>query len=230
MARCGLVILPIVCSGCASSQQARKVKPSGFLGNYGDFVKGGRKEPRLIYHGTDSLSGYHSIRLDPVQVYLTEKSRLRKLKKEDFQILLNYFDATLRRGLATAYPLTDQTGPGVLRMRIALTKAKASIPVFDLLSNVVPYSLAAPAVQEVLTGTPPSVGKVQMELELHDAQSGKCLEVAVDARVGTKVSRGKFDKRDDVKSSFDLWAEQAARRMAKARREADPAVSQREMK
>ena len=46
----------------------------------------------------------------------------------------------------------------------------------------------------------------QVEMEFLDAATGERLAAAIDRRVGGKSLKGKFDKWDDAKDSFDYWA------------------------
>src|SRR5512132_3001398 len=68
----------LVLAGCVSSSHARKVTPSGFLGDSASLLKkGGKDDVLLVYHNekTDWAS-YDKIILDPVTIWGRENSKL----------------------------------------------------------------------------------------------------------------------------------------------------------
>ena len=205
----GLLLLVALGASCATTYQTRSAKTSGFLGDYSQLRKGRGPEPLLIYRNPAAdVRAYDKILIDPIVGYMGEGSRLNKLSKEDRQALLDYFHATLREQLGQDYPIVDRPGPGVLRLRIALTDARGTKPVLDTLSTVVPVGLAISALERAALGKTLTTGSVRIEAEALDGETGVRLAALVDERVGAKIT-GRFDKWSkwqDARDAFDYWA------------------------
>ncbi len=205
----GLVLLLALGVSCSTTYQARRAKPSGFLGDYSQLRPGEGTEPLLVYFNPAAdVRAYDRILIDPVVGYLGQGSRLNRLSPADRQSLLNYFHATLREQLGQDYELVDRPGTRTLRLRIALTDARGAKPVADTLSTVVPVGLAISALERVALGKTLAAGSVLVEVEALDAQTGERLAAMVDERVGAKVT-GRFDKWSkwqDARDAFDYWS------------------------
>ena len=130
-----------------------------------------------------------------------------------------YLDASLRQQLKKDYSLVSRPGPGVMRLRVALTEAKGSKVVLDTLSTVMPYTLALSVIKRASVGSHTSVGSARVEMEMLDAQTETRLIAAVDERAGKKVT-GKFDKWEkwqDAQDAYDYWSGQLRTRLAELR-------------
>ena len=209
----GVVLL----SGCSSTYQQRSVKGSGFLSNYSQLKDRGGDTAMLSYINPKvNFRAYNKIMLDPVRAYVSGKdSSIAKLPKEKQQHLLNYFDAALREQLKKDYALVNQPGPGVLRVRVAITEAEGSSVVLDTVSSVIPIGLALSCVKAIATGEHLSVGSIGAECEGLDSMTNQRLFAAVDARVGRKYTFkfDKFSKWHAPEDACDFWAEQLHERL-----------------
>jgi hypothetical protein len=215
------IMVGVLAGGCASTYQKRSVEGSGFLTDYSQLKDRGGDTAMLSYiaPGVD-FREYNKIMIDPIRAYAKDKdSGMAKMSKENQQHLLNYFDAALREQLKTDYILVSQPGPGVLRLRIAVTEAKSSKVVLDTVSSVIPFGAAASAAKAVVTGKHLSVGEIGAECEGVDSLTGKRLFAAVDARVGRKwtLKFDKFNKWHTAQDAMDFWAEQLQARLDVAR-------------
>ena len=207
----------LLLSGCASTYQKRSVTGSGFLKDYSQLKDRGGDTMMLSYIDPKAnFRVYSKIMLDPVRAYASSKdSSMATMSKEDQQRLLNYFDAALRENLKKDFTLVSQPGPGVMRVRVAITEAKGSLVVLDTVSSVVPIGLALSSVKAIATSKHLSVGEIGAEGEGLDSVTGKRLFAAVDARVGRKYT-GKFDKFSKwhtAEDAIDFWAEQLRERL-----------------
>jgi hypothetical protein len=207
--------------GCTSTYQNRSVSGSGFLSDYSQLKDRGGDTAMLSYvDPTADFRLYDKIMIDPIRAYAKDKdSSMAKMSKEDQQGLLNYFDATLREQLKSNYTLVSQSGPGVLRLRVAITEAKGSKVVMDTMSSVMPPAIVLGAAKKIITGSNLAVGSIGAECEGVDSLTGKRLFAAVDARAGRKYT-GKFDKFSKwhaANDAMDFWAEQLRARLASER-------------
>ena len=214
------VLGPLVLASCTPTYQTRSVKPSGFLGDYTEFKKGKDDQTLVVYvNPAAKWKQYDKIMIDPITIYAAKKSDLKKMSTKDRQALVDYLAAALRKELAKAYTIVDTSGPGVLRLRAAMTEAEGSMVVLDTVSSVVPIGVAVSAGKRIIFGTHTGVGLARVEAEFVDSVTNTRLLGAVDERAGRKYT-GKFDKWkkwQDVKDAFDHWAARARIRLVELR-------------
>lgn len=208
-------------AGCKSTRQARSVEESGFLGDYSQLKKGKSGQAKLLYIAPDVDWGkYTKIYIAPVQLWKGDEtnSPLGELSKEDQQMLVSYFYTSLHNEMQKSYTLVEKPGPDTLVLRAAVTEAKKSGPVRNLLTSLVPFGIAANLLKTAAFGKGIGVGDVQVEGELLDGVTNQRLMAGVDRRVGTKALRTKFDGSwGDVKLAFDYWAETLEARLTELR-------------
>lgn len=216
----GMVLAAGLVGGCTSTYQAREATRSGFLGNYSQLRPGQGDEALLVYvNPRANFKAYNKIMLDPVRVYAAKDSALGKLPRADLQRLVNYLDATMREHLKTDYIIVNQAGPGVMRLRVAITEARGAKVVMDTISTLMPIGLAVSEVKNIATGSHTAVGSAGVECEALDGVNNARLFAAVDERVGRKIT-GKLDKFDTWRTAndaFDYWAERLQMRLKEER-------------
>jgi hypothetical protein len=194
-------------------------KESGFLdGNYSLLRKGEKKEAAYLYiDKTADWAKYTKVYIKPIELWHSEDkdSPLGKLSEENQKLLVDYFHHALVSQLGLELKVVDQPGPDTLVVHAAITDAKKSKPVADLITSVYAPLRVISFAKRLATGTDIAVGKVQVEGEFTDGETGKLIAAAVDARVGTKALRSKFGGTwGDVKLAFDWWAQRTAVRLA----------------
>jgi hypothetical protein len=216
----------ILVGGCAT-HQGRVPMKSGFLGDYSQLHEGTDDQPQLMYvkSGVD-FHAYDKIILDPIQIYCEPgKSWLSGTPMEEMQVLVDYFDAAIRKSLGDDITFVDTPGPNVLRLRLALTEAKGGSVARDIASSVIPISLAISTMKRVIANAATGVGEAAVEGEILDSVTGERLAAGVDKRIGEKFT-GHFDKFDRwraPKAAFDYWAMRMKFRLVKAQGRPTPA-------
>jgi hypothetical protein len=215
-----VVSLMLPLGGCGKTHQAPKIQTSGFLNDYSQLEKGGKGEAQLIYlHPDIDLKDYDRILMEPVRVYVRPDTKLSQLRQLDIQDIINYLDSALREQLKGEYQLVDRPGPGVMRMRVAITEAEGGMVVLDTISSVTPIGLAINGIKRIATGTYAFTGQMGIEVEFLDSQTDTRLVAAVDRRAGEKIS-GEFDKFNKwraVQGACDYWAVKLRHRLAETR-------------
>lgn len=212
-------------TACSSTHQARSVTESGFLKDYSRLTPGTGDEAKLRY--IDPVANwtlYNKVYIEPVTLWHSDDpdSKLGKLDQEDQQLLVDYFYLALSNSLSKDFRIVDHAGPGVLVVHAAVTEARKSRPVSNLVSSVFPIGMGLSLVKRVIFGTGLGVGECQVEAEILDGQSGWILAEAVDRRAGTKVLRTKFDGSfGDIKLCMDYWSQRLAFKLEQLR--ANPA-------
>jgi hypothetical protein len=200
--------------GCASTKQVPTVEPSGFLVDYSELRPGKGGQSLLVSFDPDAnFAAYTSVLIDPVTVWMRPGSDLAALPQEDLQRLSHQLRAALREQLGLEFELVEQPGPGVLRVRSAITEVRKSRVVLDMVSSLPPLRILT-GVGALATGTHAFVGGAAIEVEIQDAESGKRLIAAVDERAGRRVLMGETSAWADVESSFQYWAEVMRERLA----------------
>jgi hypothetical protein len=206
-------------TGCSTTRQMRQSESdqSGFLGDYSMLQEGKGKEANYLYiDPSANWAGYTKVYIKPIELWHSDDpdSPLGKLSPDSQQMLVDLFNTALANSLAKDFQIVDQPGPGVLVIHGAITEAKKSRPVINLVSSVYLPLKVISVGKRLITGTDIAVGSIQVEAEFTDGETGKRVAAAMDARAGTKALRSKFDGTwGDVKNSFDWWAQRADARL-----------------
>jgi hypothetical protein len=190
---------------------------SGFLGDYSLLHKGKGKEANYLYLNTNAnWKAYSKVYIEGVDLWKSDEpdSPFGKMSKENQQLLVNYYHTALVDGFEKDFQIVDHAGPDTIVVHGAVTEARKSKPVLNLISSVVPMGIALSYTKQLITGTGTGVGFVMVEAKFTDGQTGQILAEAVDARAGTKALRTKFNSTwGDVKLAFDWWSQRLAVRM-----------------
>lgn len=212
-----LLALSLGVTACATTRQSRgSGSESGFLGDYSDLQKGKGDEAQLRYIDDSAhWSEYNAIQIDSVTLWRDAKTE--DVSAEDQQRLTDYLYKALNDQLSKDYRMAEGPGPGVLRLRAAITEAKGSKVVMDTITSIVPQLRLATTIVGMAAGTSVLVGKAGVEGELTDSVSGRRLAAFVDERQGTKALRGGIKKWSDVERAFDYWAQRLRERLAELR-------------
>ena len=199
--------------GCRS-----KVKQSGFLEDYPTLEKGprGGVDLRYLKEGVD-FKKYDKIMMDQVVFYFSKDSQYKGMNSDELNQLSEAFHKAMVKELQDAYPFVQEPGPGVVRMRPAITEVKASKPVLNTITTVIPVGLALSIVKKGVTGTHTFVGEASMEAEFLDAETNDRIAVAIDKRSGPKykVVKG-MSKWGHAEDAFNYWAKRLRKFMDEA--------------
>ena len=213
-----VVCIALVAGACAPTIQTGKVKPSGFLGDYSQLRKGDRGEAQLVYINPNAKwASYTKVLIEPVTVWRSADATPSKAETASRQQLANYLHATLAKQLEDGFTVVAKPGPGVLRIRVAITEARGATVALDTISTFLVYGRVASEVGHVLTGGYAFVGKAALEAEILDSTTGQRLAAAVDERSGRKSAAGVFSKWSDVTEAYDYWAKRLNDRLVQER-------------
>jgi hypothetical protein len=215
----GLVALLVGAGACATTSRARGVEETGFLGpDYALLTPGDKGQAQMIYQrpGVDWAS-YENVLLDPVTLWRNPNSTQKALPSRDAQLLTDYFYGVIRDALEKqGISLVTLPGPHTLRAKVAITQAKESHVVLDVVSTVVPSAHAAASLTGLITGKPAFVGEAQVEAKATDSETGELLEAGIDHRVGGKaLTSSEFSSWGDVERMMRLWADHGAYNLCK---------------
>ena len=151
---------------------------------------------------------YKKVQLDPVTVWMSQKdSQLKDVSVEDRQRLAALLWSKMDESLRKDYEMTNQPGPDVMRVQVAITEANSSNPVLDLVTSVyLPAKLLA-GTKSLATGVAAFAGSASGEMRVTDSATGTILFEAVDRRGGTKNVMGSWSSWNDAEEAYRYWAE-----------------------
>ena len=183
----------LVLGGCGTPMPAH----SGFLGDYPRM----RPSPRISgawgwWHPRKRISDYLKIMIDPVTVFLHPQAQSRGVNPDELKELADYFRYQMVSRILSSgkYEIVHAAGPGVLRIRAAITDVQPS----KVLLNVTP----------VLGATGVGVGGASMEAECLDTESGERILAVIATRKGDpfEVQEGS-SKWGDTQAVLREWAQ-----------------------
>ncbi len=210
-------------AACVSTNQARSVKPSGFLGDSAALLKkGGKDDALLVYRKKDTdWKAYHEILLDPITIWGVESSTLPKDQLADFQRLVDQFYAMLRDKLSKDYKITDTPSAGAMRLQIAIIDGERANVTLKVAKTIAPYAGYADTIWTFATGKPAFAGEVSIEYMVKDSESQDLLEAGADRRVGgNQIGKSTLNSWGDVQNSLIFWSDEAVYRLCLNRGEA----------
>jgi hypothetical protein len=183
--------------------------PSGFLGSDYSLLtppaEGTDQKAMLRYVNPNvNWSSYTQIMIAPVTFWAADDS---KVSAADQQALCNYAYNEFNKVLHKNFLITNQPGPGVIKLSVALTDATSAVPGLRSISVVVPQARVLSALKMLATGSYAFVGSAQGALKLNDSVSGQLLAAAVDKRLGgTSVKNIDVFKWGDAENAINYWA------------------------
>lgn len=205
------VCLWVAAWGAAASQFG-DYEPKGFLSDYSSLAPEGDDSKAFLHvDETADFSGYNKVLIDRIQVFLKDDASYKGLDPAELKELVDYFHSAIAEALSDKYPLVDEVGPDVLRLRIAITDLIPNKPEASVVSLVVPFIWAAEAgagtIEEGEVGSTPYTGEATIELEALDSITSKQLAAYIETRVGSKYSWHKGLDRGvrDYVGAYSTW-------------------------
>ena len=202
----------------SADKLTQKEQYSGFLKDYSQLKeeKDADGKPVMRYISKKLTSGgYHQVMIDRVDFYPAPRPDENVDSATLYQIR-DYLDKALREKIGAKTAIVDQAGPGVARMRVAIT-AVASETAALKGYQYVPFALIVQGAKTA-AGTRAKEAQLYAEMEIIDSQSGERIGAVVKKGIGTEVKEakegaGKGEKKvtiDNLKPVLDNWAKLAA--------------------
>jgi hypothetical protein len=199
----------LVAAACAPTHRERPMEMSGFLDDYSLLREGGPDEVGLVYRDPDARwTSYRKVLLEPVTLWRSGRRSLASVPEKDLLRLVSYFQATVRKRLGDGFALVDRPGAGVMRIRLAITQARASDPVLDIVTahgdgRDTGGGSLDPEMRRFLADA-------TIEGDIRDAESGRLLAEGVERR---RPDRPAFETWADVERALDFWADRVCSRL-----------------
>ena len=194
-----LILCGALLSGCQS-----KTAHSGFLGDYSELRPSSEYKGTSEYKNPDlALADYDKFMIDPILVHFAPNAKGTAMDPAKVKKVTDYAGEQLREALSKRYQVVSAPGPGVLRLRIALTDIKKTIPAMNILP------------QTKLSGV--GVGGASMEAEALDSQSGeRVLAVVASGKGSFFAYKAGLESLGNAKEVIRKWAERFVERLDKA--------------
>jgi hypothetical protein len=212
---------------------------SGFLSDYG------RLKPAPWGDGIEcwrdpnlDAKKYDKVLISRMTVML-KPDQQQGIDPTDLKTLTDYFHDSLVKALKPQMQVINESGPGVVVLRIALTNLVPTKVSESVTGTVVPYAFIAEAGSGVATGRPagstPYLGETGMEMQFRDGASGAVLGECRDTEIGRKYAAdieagaagtaqtwasgylNSFQSWSYARNAFDKWSALTAKRFAELR-------------
>jgi hypothetical protein len=187
-----------------------KMPQSGFLQDYSllkpkDSMK---KADWLYINENANFSAYDKILMDDVVFFLSEEAEYKGIEVKDLNELGEAFQKATIMNLSGVYEFADKPGPGVMRIRMAVTELVPNKSVAGTVTTIIPIGLALSTAKKAVTGSHIGMGEVTFEGEMIDSQSGEILGAVIDSETGKKYKVAKsVSKWGHAVDIFNGWAQ-----------------------
>ena len=187
-------------------QRRGEAEHAGFLKDYSQLQPQEGYQAKEVYVNPQAAwSSYNAVYVDSVTMWVNDPSTAPSA--EDQQMLTDMLYKALSDKVGEKFTLADRPGPGVIRVRAALTQAKGARVALNAITTVIPQLRVVSTLGGVAADTAALVGSASVEAELVDAVTNERLAAAIDAVAGTKSLLRAFSKWADVQNACDKWAE-----------------------
>ena len=211
-------VLTLSCAlgaGCSKAE----VKYSGFLDGYDLLQPAPSGGVAMSYRkqGVD-FSKYNQIMLDPILVWYSAGADYKGISPDDLKAMTDYFRQAIIKAVGDAYPVVEKPGPGVLRVRIAITDLQPTKPALNTITSLTPAGLVLGTGAGAAGYVPPGVGEAGIEAEFLDSATNQQVAIFVDRKVGKKydIVQGTTTW-GQIQGAFDEWAKLFRQRLDEAR-------------
>jgi hypothetical protein len=183
---------------------------SGFLDDYSRLRLGDSGDLPFVYRNPKAnWTGYDAVLIEPVALWRSGKHALDPIPEADLLHLVAHFEHAVRARLGKGFRVVREPGPRTLRLRLAITEARATDPVVDVMT-------ATPEDDKPVTGAlspelAAFIDAAAIEGEVRDAVSGDILAQGIDSR--QKGARTKIATWEGLDRALAFWADQACSRL-----------------
>jgi len=219
----------------ASEATVANVRRVGFLTDYSRLKPMPGGGGLLCWRSTGvDWKQYTKVMFERIQVYLKPGSS-QSVDPTDLKMLIDYFHSDLVKAIQPEAQVVNAAGPGVLRVRFALTDLVPTNTALSLAGTAAPYGFVAEIGAGAATGKPagstPYLGQTGMEVQFRDGASGQLVAECADREIGLKYAADmnagaagaaenwvngymdSFTQWTYAKTAFDKWATEFAQRL-----------------
>ena len=205
------VVALVLVAACATRGTRPTSDVSGFLDDYSLLHRGQEGEVALVHRNPDARwTSYDKVLFEPVTLWRSGRKSLDAVPEEDLRRLISGLEGSVRRRLGSSFRLVEQPEPGTMRIRLAITEARATDPVLDVMrargdENL--ESSSGPLDPE----TRRFIERASIEGEIRDAVTDQLLAAGVDRR--RREGAPPIDGWEDVARGIDFWSKRVCGRL-----------------
>ena len=212
MARSLFALTILLAAACAPRGPRAPTDVSGFLDDYSLLRQGGPGEVTLVYRNPDAhWTSYDKVLLEPVTLWRSGRKSLDPVPEGDLLRLVADLEGAVRRHLGRGFELVDAPSPGTMRIRLAITEARATDAVVDVLRARGDGGDVTPGNGPLNPETRRFIENAQVEGEIRDAVTDQLLAAGIDRR--HREGAPPLDTWDDVDRALDFWAARLCMRL-----------------
>jgi hypothetical protein len=205
------LLLPALVMSCTPRRSPLRTDVSGFLDDYSLLRPGAPGEVALVYRNPQAdWKSYDKVLLEPVTLWRSGRNSLDACPEDDLLRLAGGLENAVRRRLGEGFQLVEEPGPGVMRIRLAITEARASDPILNVL-RAHGDSATAPGEGPLNPETRRFIEAAEIEGEIRDARTNTLLAAGVDRR--RRHGAPPIDTWAEVVRAMDFWADRVCTRL-----------------
>jgi hypothetical protein len=221
------------------SKRLAGYKYSGFLSDYSKLAPAPDGSEAMSWRkpGVD-FKAYDKILIERLTFFYHDQADYKGIDPTELKALADYFSQSITKQLGESYSLVTEPGPGVLRIRAALTDIIPNKPSVSVVTLVVPYlTVADLGTSSVAKGGPGSnfyVGHTSIEAEFIDAATNEQVAVFIDRyypkKYDVEIKKGvvgavvhgfgqyfkAYTTWSYTKDAFDYWAQKLRQKLDEA--------------
>jgi len=200
----------------ACATKPEPVKFSGFLEHYSGFRPNSDESGAWSYRKPGlNLRGYNKIMLDQLVIWPSRNSSYEGIQPLTMWRLALGFQDQMSKALEGGYTIVTEPGPGVLRLRSALTKVQLQRPTVSTPGPIIPLAndIVIQASEKV-SGLNAVDGEATIEAELLDSQTHERLAAYIGSRGSSRtlLTQDK-DSLGPILEIFQFWARKLRQRL-----------------
>ena len=210
----GLFALGIVAGAASAQDKPAASQNAGFLPDYSKLAPAAdNPKTRLWFDKSFDFKPYKQIMLDPVEVWVSPASEYKGASPDALKRMADNFSNSFRKALEPGYQVVKQPGPGVLRVRLAITGVNLVKPDMKP-TDVLPVMFLIKAASGGMTSSLPAMsGEMQVLSPANEI---------VAAAVSTGTGDQKIPEKQEItwkelQAITDTWGKGLRRRLDEAR-------------
>lgn len=186
--------------------------PKAFLTDYSKLRPEGGDSDAFVYRDPSvDPARYQRLLVDRIKIWFKDDAEYKGIDPTELKELADYFHRAIVKAVSDAYPVVEEPGPDVLRLRIAITDLVPNKPAASVVTLAVPFLWVGEAGAGAVTrepGSTPFVGEATVEMEALDSTTQQQVAAYVETRTGKKYhwTKGVGTAVKDYMKAYSTWA------------------------